>query len=313
MIMEQSIKSFIYLDDYKLYSLSSQMFQGFTEYIISGSTASMSEEESQKGTFASGKMMSDILKKEKTSTEKKYLHDYAFNLLESELTNRGILHTITATDTTETIQSKGIVKVTGRAVFNDYSSLQSTMSRFNSIGESFGYFQFGEQIKAINASTSKALHSTKDRNQKAKNKNVGNRVNTLLINFLQENGLYIADEDIKHMLNIMEYGFHGELEFRVSPHGLPFQLSAILNREYLRDSESQFVSKYSRQTEYDFTMIGIITQSGKTNDSLAECEPNGLKNACLNLVDKLTVLENVFLGRIDNECIIDPIAIYREL
>ena len=68
MIMEQSIKSFIYLDDYKLYSLSSQMFQGFTEYIISGSTASMSEEESQKGTFASGKMMSDILKKEKTST-----------------------------------------------------------------------------------------------------------------------------------------------------------------------------------------------------------------------------------------------------
>lgn len=109
--MEQSIKSFIYLDDYKLYSLSSQMFQGFTEYIISGSTASTEEEEKQKGAFASGKMMSDILKKEKSSTEKKYLHDYAFNLLESELSNRGILHTITSTDTTDTIQSKGIVKV----------------------------------------------------------------------------------------------------------------------------------------------------------------------------------------------------------
>ena len=115
------------------------------------------------------------------------------------------------------------------------------------------------------------------------------------------------------MLNIMEYGFHGELEFRVSPNGLPFQLSAILNREYLRDSEAHFVSKYSRQTEYDFTMIGIITQSGKTSESLVEREPNGIKNACLNLVDKLTIVENVFLVRVDNEWIIDPIAIYREL
>lgn len=115
------------------------------------------------------------------------------------------------------------------------------------------------------------------------------------------------------MSRLMEYGFHGELEFRVFPKGQPFQFSAILNREYLRDSENQFVSKYSRQTEYDFTMIGIITQSGNTNESLADREPNGIKNACLNLADKLTVVENGFLGRIDNECIIDPIAIYREL
>lgn len=311
--MEQSIKSFIYLDDYKLYSLSSQMFQGFTEYIISGSTASTEEEERQKGTFASGKMMSDILKKEKSSTEKKYLHDYAFNLLESELTQRGILHTITTTDTTDTIQSKGIVKVTGRAVFNDYSSLQATMSRFNSIGESFGYFQLKEQIKTIDGLTSNALHSTKDRNQKAKIKDIKTRAKTDFINYLQENGLHIADDDIKHMSNIMEYGFHGELEFRVFPKNQPFQFSAILNREYLRDSENQFVSKYSRQTEYDFTMIGIITQSGNTNESLAEQGLNGMKNACLNLADKLTVVENLFLGRIDNEFIIDPIAIYREL
>lgn len=311
--MEQKIKSFIYLDDYKLYSLSSQLFQGFTEYIISDSTASMTEEETQKGQFASGKVMSDILRKEKSSTEKKYLHDYAFNLLEAELTNRGILHTIISTDTTETIQSKGIVKVAGRAVFNDYKSLQATMSKFNGLGESVGYFRLKEQIKAIDDLTSNALHSTKDRNQKSKVKNIRTRTKTEFTNYLQENGLHIADDDIKYMSNIMEYGFHGELEFRVSPNGQPFQFSAILNREYLRDSETQFVSKYSRQTEYDFTMIGIITQSGNSNESLVEQEPNGMKNACLNLADKLTVVENLFLGRIDNECIIDPIAIYREL
>ena len=311
--MAQNIKSFIYLDDYKLYSLSSQIFQGFTEYVISGSSASLSEEESQKGMFASGKVMSDLLKTEKTSTEKKYLHDYAFNLLEAELTDRELLYSIRPEDTTNIIQSKGIIKVTGRAVFNDYSTLQSTLSRFNSIGESFGYFNYKEVVKELNDSTSNALETTKDRNQREKIKNIKQHANKVLISFLQENGLHIAEEDIKHMVNIMEYGFHGELEFRVLPDKLPFQFSAILNREYLRDSEIQFISKYSRQTEYDFTMIGIVTQSGKVTEPLAEHGLNGIKDACLNLADKLRGMENVFLGRLDNECIIDPIAIYREL
>lgn len=311
--MEQNIKSFIYLDDYKLYSLSSQIFQGFTEYIISGSTASLTEEESQKGMFASGKVMSDLLKTEKASTEKKYLHDYAFNLLEAELINRDILYTVKKEDTTNTIQSKGIIKVTGRAVFNDYLTLQSTMERFNSVGESFGYFSHKEEIKTLNDSTSKALNTTNDRNQKAKIKAMSAHANKALTLFLQEKGLHIEETDIKHMVNIMEYGFHGELEFRVLPVELPFQFSAILNREYLRDSEAQFISKYSRQTEYDFTMIGIVTQSGKVIDPLADHELRSIKDACLNLADKLRGMENVFLGRLDNECIIDPIAIYREL
>ena len=311
--MAQNIKSFIYLDDYKLYSLSSQLFQGFTEYIISENAASLTEEESQKGMFASGKIMSDLLKIEKASAEKKYLHDYAFNLLETELTNRGILYAITPEDTTDTIQTKGIVKIIGRAVFNDYRTLQSTMSHFNSLGESFGYFQHKEEITTLNDIASNALKSINDRNQRAKIKNIKQQANEALTSYLQKNGLHIAENDIKHMLNIMEYGFHGELEFRVSPNELPFQFSAILNREYLRDTETQFVSKYSRQTEYDFTMIGIVTQSGKTMEPLAEHIPNSLKNACLNLSDKLTNVEKFFLGRLDNECIIDPIAIYREL
>jgi len=311
--MGNNIKSFIYLDDYKLYSLSSQLFQGFTEYIISGNAISHSEEDTQKGMFASGKVMGDLLKTEKTSTEKKYLHDYAFNLLETELINRGNLYIIKSEDTTNIIQSKGIIKVTGRAIFNDYSTLLSTLSRFNSIGESFGYFSYKDEVTNFNTSASKLLTTTKDRNQKAKIQNIRQHANKVLTSFLLEHGLNIAEEDKKHMVNLLEYGYHGELEFRISPADLPFQFSAILNREYLRDSETQFVSKYSRKTEYDFTMIGIVTQSGKITESLTEHEPNGIKDACLNLIDKLRNMENVFLGRLDNECIIDPIAIYREL
>ena len=67
---QKTIKSFIYLDDYKLYSLSSQLFEGFTEYIISDKASIHTEEISQKGQFASGKVMGDILSKKANSTEK---------------------------------------------------------------------------------------------------------------------------------------------------------------------------------------------------------------------------------------------------
>ncbi len=311
--MSIKIKSFIYLDDYKLYSLSSQLFKGFTEYIISGTSASHSEEESQKGTFASGKVISDLLEKEKTSTEKKFLHDYAFNLLEAELVSQNLLYIVSPNDSTDTIQTKSIVKVTGRAIFNDYRILQTTMSRFNSIGESFGHFQFGQIIENLNQTTTDVIKRTNDRNQRSKVKNLRSSLDKKMDEILRENGLRLSEKDVEHMSNLMEYGFHGELEFRIIPEDLSFQLSAILNREYLRDSEEHFVSKYSRQSEYEFTMIGIVTQSGKNIAPLSAHEPNGIKDACLNLADKLTVMENAFLGRLDNECIIDPIAIYREL
>lgn len=268
--MSIKIKSFIYLDDYKLYSLSSQLFKGFTEYIISGTSASHSEEESQKGAFASGKVISDLLEKEKTSTEKKFLHDYAFNLLEAELVDQNLLHIVSSDDSTDSIQTKSIVKVTGRAIFNDYRILQTTMSRFNSIGESFGHFQFGKILENLDQATSVALDKTNDRNHRAKVKGLRNSFDKKLENILRENGLLLPEKDVKHMANLMEYGFHGELEFRIMPETLPFQFSAILNRNYLRDSEEHFVSKYSRQSEYDFTMIGIVTQSGKPITPLKE-------------------------------------------
>jgi hypothetical protein len=52
-----SIKSFIYLDEYKMYSISSQLFEGLTEYVLTGEKKSFSESEQQKGTFFSGKLM----------------------------------------------------------------------------------------------------------------------------------------------------------------------------------------------------------------------------------------------------------------
>lgn len=45
------IKSFIYLDEDKMYSISSQLFEGMTQYILKKETESFNEEQQQKGNF----------------------------------------------------------------------------------------------------------------------------------------------------------------------------------------------------------------------------------------------------------------------
>ena len=60
----QKIKSFIYLDEYKMYSISSQIFKGITESLTSYQGAATEKEEEQKGPVGSGRIMADILKSE---------------------------------------------------------------------------------------------------------------------------------------------------------------------------------------------------------------------------------------------------------
>ena len=88
------IKSFVYLDEYKMYSISSQLFEGLTEYVLSGKKSEYAKSEEQKGKILSGNLMGEILVKEQSSTEKKYLHDYAYNLFENKLSEMGVLYTV---------------------------------------------------------------------------------------------------------------------------------------------------------------------------------------------------------------------------
>lgn len=76
------------------------------------------------------------------------------------------------------------------------------------------------------------------------------------------------------------------------------------------------IRKYSRQTEKEFVLFGIITQSsrhGSLDLDTNSKEIETIKEALMNLVGHLTNVELTFTGRLQNEIIIDPIAIYTEL
>jgi hypothetical protein len=115
---------------------------------------------------------------------------------------------------------------------------------------------------------------------------------------------------------VLNYGFQDQLEIQMELDESIF--SANLNRSFLREPEELIVRKYSRKTEVEFTLFGIITQHQRDEfeeqDDLEKNEDyENIKEALMNLVSSLSDVENTFTGRLSNEIIIDPIALYTEL
>ena len=117
------IKSFIYLDNNKMYSLSSQLFEGITQYILREKADTVEEEHSQKGELLSGKLMADMIMQKDAKSEMKYLHDFAFNLFEQELVTRGLLYDVTNKTSIEDLRDKGIVRIKGKIIFEDFEKI----------------------------------------------------------------------------------------------------------------------------------------------------------------------------------------------
>lgn len=311
----ESIKSFVYLDEYKMYSISSQLFEGLTEYVLNGKKESLSESEQQKGRFASGMVMGDILIQEKNSSEKRFLHDYAFNLFEKELEDRDKLYTVSTNDRIENLKDKKIVRVKGKIVFNDYTALIETFLEFNSLGESLGYVQFYNNSGDFNDSLLEKETQIKDRNQKNKFLIIKKELEKKFINFLKDNSLRLDEIWLKKMASIISYGYKNNFEIQLPLYNNDIIFSSTLNRDYLKESVNSLISKYSRRSEVEFTILGTITQIGNVRANLEDVVSieGNFKTASQNVISTLANLEDTFTGRLNNECIIDPIAIYREL
>ena len=125
--METTIKTFIYLDEDKMFSISSQIFEGITEYLIDYSNNTNEESEEQKGPVGSGRVMADIIKTEKGFKEKKFLHDYSYKLFEEKLNGLGKVLEINSTninDQIDQIDKYAFLKITSKAIFNDINHCQ---------------------------------------------------------------------------------------------------------------------------------------------------------------------------------------------
>lgn len=313
------IRSFLYLDNYKMYSISSQLFEGLTEYIVTSREEGNEQTETQKGPIGSGKVLGDIIQKSLNQTEKRFLHDYSYSVFENALIEDGKvleIDKLSILDKLDSLKDYSFVKVTGRIVFNDLKIIEETLRNFNNIGEALGYITkkaaYDEQMKELSIQASQI----QDRNQKSKFTSlVKNKMEFKKV--LMDEGLMMDDDYIKHLTYVFDYGYNQQFEIQIPLDGR-FLVSAQLNRENLKDDERRIIKKYSRETEKEFVLFGILTQIEKESEREDLTITNGdmgsgMKESLMNLVRTLIGVERSFTGKLDYEIIVDPISIYIEL
>lgn len=307
-------KNIMYLDQEKMYSISSQIFKGVTEYVLKEDATISDQSETQKGPINSGKILADILREEKKNTEKKYLYDYSYAIFEDYLFEEKKVINITGKSkniSKDEISKYSFIKVSLKAIFNDSLKIQKLIKNFNMLGKSLAYITNYDKLSEAKSQFEKIEKSTKDKNEKNRLKR-SYQNNTNITAIAKEAGYYQDEKFLEYLSSLLEYGFQDILEIQQKSN--EFLFSSVLNRCFLRESEDIITRKYSRKTEKDIVVFGIITQCSEISSlDLIEDEDMSLKEALMNLVEHFTNIESTFTGRLSNEVVIDPIAIYTEL
>jgi hypothetical protein len=311
------IKSFIYLDEQKMYSLSSQIFEGITEYVLSESGADHKETESQKGPVGSGRILADVIKNSSKSTEKKFLHDYSFTVFENYLTKEGRIldlsgPSIGLDEVKRSIDDFSFIKVKARAIFNDVDKITELFSEFNTIGEALAHMGAYEEIQNLKVQIDELKGQTKDRNERSRLESEYKRL-TNISKLAKEKGLHQDPKFMSDLALLTKYGFSDQ--FEIQQIGGDIVFTSCLKREFLREKEDLLVKKYSRKTEKEVVVFGVISQAFSAFepniDDQLEC--HNMKAGLMNIVEHLTNIENSISGKQDNEIVIDPIAAYFEV
>jgi len=313
------IKSFIYVDEYKMYSISSQIFNGLTEYVTNYSQKGSQDLESQDGPVGSGRILADIISKQSSTEERKFLHDYSYNLFEEQLLEDNRVLQIDLNNIDQVIaeiDEYDFVKVRGRLLFSDIRLINETIEKFNQLGEAVFYITNSNNLEELKQKHINILPKSRNKQDKGFAKNHSSNDSDLAI-LAKQVGLQIDQNFLDKLAFILDYGYEDQFEVKAylsTPEG-QYLFSTLLKREYLREKENLIVKKYSRYSEKEFVVFGIVTQSKNSQEDLPSEEspnPNDIKEVIAQLILKLANVEKQFSGKCKNEIIIDPIAIYRE-
>jgi hypothetical protein len=304
------IKSIIYLDEAKMYSLSSQIFEGLTEYVLKEVCSTQEDTEEQRGPVGSGRVLADAMKLSERSLEKRFLHDHSLALFETRLAELDLVHHVTSPLADGLVIGKSFLRVSAPANFIDAAKITSMLESFNVIGEALAHVTKYSEIEATRQEIQKIKDSVKDRTRLAELRQIEKKL-TDTAELAKQGGLYQDPRFLKHLALVTEFGFSDQLEVqqRIGEH----LFSACLKREYLRESEDLIIRKYSRRTEKSLVILGVVTQSQQAPETTIDealPEKMSMKEAVTNLVNHIAAIEGSLAGKASYEVVIDPIAVY---
>jgi hypothetical protein len=305
------IKSILYLDEAKMYSMSSQIFEGVTEYVLKEVSSTKEESEQQKGPVGSGKVLADAMKLGERSIEKRFLHDHSLSLFEKRLSELDLVDSVDASQPGDVEINKSFIRVAARASFIDAAKIVSLLASFNEIGEALAHVSKYSELDAALKEIQSQKNSIKDKNKLAQLRQMEKKL-TDTAELAKQGGLFQDPKFLKHLSRVTEFGFSDQLEIQQRIGARLF--SACLQRANLRESEDLIIRKYSRNTERSLVVLGVVTQSQSSPvEEIAPPETMTMKEAVTNLVNHIAVIEGTMSGKAPHEIVIDPIAVYAVL
>lgn len=215
-------KNIIYLDEEKLYSFSSQIFEGVTEYVLSEHSREVEGSEQQKGPVGSGKVLGDILKQQERVSEKRFLSDHSYVLFENRLLEKEMIVEVNSNSqglNWMDIPINTFVKVRAKAIFNDIREIQRTIGNFNKISASLANVTTFKERESIRADLAKQRSLISDRKQLMKFDAEARRLENL-------GGQLEAGFDAKFLEDlsvVLDYGFQEQLEIRMNCENIVFR------------------------------------------------------------------------------------------
>lgn len=307
------IRNILYLDEQKLYSLSSQVLEGVTEYLLTEINSEKEESETQKGPVASGRALADAMRQSTTSVERRVQHDHAFALFENKLLESGLVADVASATNTTPPEFKSFIRVTAPASFIDAAKITTLLGMFNQIGEALAYVTNNDSIQAVR----EAIETAKKNPQgKAKLADIikKGKAFTDVTQLAKGLNLYQDPKYLENLSLLTEFAFSDQIEIQQRVGGLLY--STPLKRESLRESEGLIIKKYSRKTERSLVVLGVATQTAVApNISTAgpDFKPANMKEAVTDLLDHIAAMESSLSGKVEHEVVIDPIAVYVSL
>ncbi|WP_330565258.1 hypothetical protein [Pseudomonas yamanorum] len=310
------MRNFLYLDEYKMYSLSSQLFEGVTDYILHESKSQQSDSETQKGPVASGKLMAEIIETTSASIEKKFLHDYAYSIFEDKLSSSKKLINVDSSCNFEQLDPRvsgnKFVRITARAQFLDSADVIKTLDTMVDIMDSISIISNNDVRVAI---IEKLAELGENKNAKLSSGPL--RAELSRLSKSQRPADEVANEKIhyKHLSTILAHGFKSRLD--ISMQLSDCVVSADLKRKCLKDDEDFTFKTYSRVSNVELVILGIITQYrpiGFNDEHTTESsDSDNMRDVLRNSANAIHGLERQFTSGEGNEIVLDPIAVYLEL
>ncbi|WP_162235687.1 hypothetical protein [Pseudomonas congelans] len=300
-----------------MYSLSSQIMEGVTDFVLKESRQSDTDVEKQKGPQDSGKKMAEIIETTSASMEKKFLHDYAFSIFEEKLIELDKVVSLTADSSFDELvgdeRGRRLVRVKAKANFLDAFDVIKTLENLASIQDAFTIVGANDRREEI---ISQLAEMDGKNAQKGAFVALRNELEHLSKSLVPREKQANDKLYYKSMAAILEHGFKGRLDVRMNLSDC--KVCADLKRSCLKDPEDFIFKTYSRASQIELVLLGVATQLRPAGEALDDIDnlpaaESTMGEIIANSTSAMNILENHFYRSQGNQVFIDPIALYLEL